>query len=68
MHAQVGERLLIHSSKVGVPEQRAEILEVRGADGAPPYRVRFDDGHEGLVFPGSDCHVEGRSRQRTGRT
>ena len=62
MQAHVGERLLIHSSKVGKPEQHAEILEVRGADGAPPYLVRFEDGHEGLVFPGSDCHVETRKR------
>ena len=61
MHAQVGERLLIHGRKVGHPEQHAEVLEVRGADGAPPYLVRFEDGHEGLVFPGSDCHVDARA-------
>lgn len=62
MQAQVGDRLLIHSSKVGKPDQHGEILEVRGDDGAPPYLVRFEDGHDGLVFPGSDCHVEsGRS-------
>jgi hypothetical protein len=34
-----------------------EIVEVRGDDGSPPYVVRFDDGHEGLVFPGPDCEV-----------
>ncbi len=37
----------------------AEILEVHGDDGAPPYVVRWsDDGHEGLVFPGPDAFVE----------
>jgi hypothetical protein len=30
---------------------------VRGEDGAPPYVVRWGDGHEGLVFPGDDAHV-----------
>jgi hypothetical protein len=35
-----------------------EILEVRGGGGNPPYLVRFDDGHEGLVFPGTDATVE----------
>ena len=58
MEAQVGERLHIHGRKVGNPDQHGEILEVRGADGGPPYLVRFDDGHEGLIFPGTDCTVE----------
>lgn len=26
-------------------------------DGGPPYIVRFDDGHTGLVFPGPDAVV-----------
>jgi Domain of unknown function (DUF1918) len=34
------------------------ILEVRGADGEPPYVVRWaEDGHEGLFFPGTDASV-----------
>ena len=37
----------------------AEILEVRHEDGSPPYLVRWsDNGHEALVFPGSDAFVE----------
>jgi hypothetical protein len=43
---------------VGMPDRMGEILEVRGADGAPPYMVRFDDGHESLVFPGPDWVVQ----------
>lgn len=58
MHAVVGDRLHVHSSSVGVHDRTGEILEVRGADGTPPYLVRFDDGHEGLIFPGPDCIVE----------
>ena len=30
----------------------------KGADGAPPYHVRFDDGHETILFPGGDFVVE----------
>ena len=37
--------------------QQAYRLEVRGADGGPPYVVRWADGHEGLVYPGDDAHV-----------
>ncbi|TIC87356.1 DUF1918 domain-containing protein [Nocardioides sp. GY 10113] len=57
MHAQVGDVLVAESNKVDSPRHRGEILEVRGADGGPPYLVRWEDGHEGLVFPGGDAHV-----------
>jgi hypothetical protein len=57
MRAKVGDRLHVQSKIVGVPERLAEIIEVRHADGTPPYRVRFGDGHESLMFPGPDCLV-----------
>jgi len=58
MRASVGDRLHIHGAVVGRADRLGEIVEVRGTDGAPPYLVRFGDGHEGLVFPGPDCVVE----------
>ena len=59
MKATVGDRLVVRGTRVGQPDRRAEILEVRGADGASPYLVRWsEDGHESLFFPGPDCHVE----------
>jgi hypothetical protein len=57
MKARIGERLLFHGRKVGSADHTAEVLQVRGDDGAPPYLVRFGDGHERLVFPGTDCQV-----------
>jgi hypothetical protein len=60
MHATVGDRLHVHSRTVGTEERVGEILEVRGAEGAPPYLVHFEDGHEGLVYPGPDCLIEPR--------
>ena len=60
MQANVGDRLSVHSHMVGIPDRMGEVLEVRGADGAPPYIVRFDDGHESLVFPGPDWVVQHR--------
>jgi len=48
------------------PTRPAEFIEIRGRDGAPPYLVRHDDGHEALVFPGTDASVEHpQSRERT---
>lgn len=57
MHATVGDQIQVHGRTVGAAEQRAEILEVRGPDGEPPYVVRFADGHEALLYPGPDCEV-----------
>ncbi|MGH3386990.1 MAG: DUF1918 domain-containing protein [Nocardioidaceae bacterium] len=58
MRAAVGDRLQVHSRVVGQRDQTAEIIEIRGADGAPPYFVRYEDGHEALVYPGADASVE----------
>jgi hypothetical protein len=66
MQAAVGDRLHIHGHAVGDPDRSGEILEVKGQGGAPPYLVKFDDGHTRLVFPGPDAVVEaakGRSRR-----
>lgn len=58
MRATVGDRLHVHGRTVGQPEQVAQIVEVRGPEGTPPYLVRYPDGHEALVFPGPDAVVE----------
>ena len=63
MQAAVGDRLHVHANIVGHPERMGEIIEVRGADGEPPYLVRFDDGHTALVFPGPDAIIEHRRRK-----
>ncbi|WP_285496146.1 DUF1918 domain-containing protein [Actinomadura sp. NBRC 104425] len=58
MKASVGDRLHVHAKLVGQPDRVGEIIEVRGPDGGPPYVVRFEDGHEGLCFPGPDAVIE----------
>jgi hypothetical protein len=58
MQATVGDMLRIHGHNVGDPDKMGEIVEIHGRSGEPPYVVRFDDGHTGLVFPGPDAVVE----------
>jgi len=58
MEAKVGDHLVIESNKVGNPRKVGEVVEVRGANGEPPYVVRWTDGYEGLLFPGPDAHVD----------
>jgi hypothetical protein len=80
LRARSGDRLLIRGHRLGEPSRDAEILEVIGADGSPPFRVRWSDtGREAVFFPGPDATVEhfpvrerrprstGRRRRNDGR-
>jgi hypothetical protein len=58
MRATVGDRLRVHGRTVGDHEHAAEIVEIRGKNGAPPYVIRYDDGRENVVVPGADAWVE----------
>jgi hypothetical protein len=76
MKADVGDWLVIKGTTTELADQRGVITEVRGADGAPPYVVRWmASGHVATVFPGSDALVvtaaeqqqaEERARHRVG--
>jgi hypothetical protein len=72
MKATVGDQIVIKGHHVGEPDRDAEILEVHGDNGGPPYVVRWaDDGHEGLFFPGPDAsirHPEGVKTRGPGDT
>ena len=64
MNANIGDRIVVRGHKVGDHDREGVILEVHGAEGEPPFLVRWSDGHEGLVFPGTDAVVEhGQSAQ-----
>jgi hypothetical protein len=52
MKASVGDRIVMAGEQVDRPTRDGVILEVRGAQGAPPYLVRWADGHTGLLYPG----------------
>jgi len=51
MEAQVGDRIVIESEKVGLPDRQGEILEVIPASYGTRYRVRWDDGRESTIRP-----------------
>ncbi|GCE76141.1 DUF1918 domain-containing protein [Cellulomonas biazotea] len=56
MHAEVGDKVVVHGRTVGTADRSGTVVEARGSEG--PYLVRFDDGHESLVFPGPDVSIE----------
>jgi Domain of unknown function (DUF1918) len=59
VHASVGDRIVVRGHRLGEPDRDCEVLEVHGAEGGPPYKVRWaESGHETLFFPGPDATVQ----------
>lgn len=58
MRAQTGDVLRFVEHRVEIAEHRAMVIDVLGADGQPPYRVQYEDGHQTEIFPGPGCTVE----------
>ncbi len=65
MVANVGDRIVVESEKVGVAERGGEILEVIPHEIRAEYRVRWDDGHESGIRPyASSIRIEPSPRKR----
>jgi len=63
MQAQAGDELTVRGRHQGDGDRHGVIVRVDGADGAPPYLVRWRDGHESVFFPASDTEVEHHAAQ-----
>ncbi len=57
MHATIGDVIEVDTLHTGDVPRKGEIVEVLDESGAVHYRVRWEDGHESLFFPGSDAHI-----------
>jgi hypothetical protein len=66
MRAAVGDRIHFEGKVVGMHEHTAVVVETRGKDGAPPYLVRHENGHESVVYPGADVWVEHQEHTANG--
>ena len=63
MRAKPGDTLVIKGHRVGEAERKALILETRNGE-TLRYLVRWPDGHEGWVYPGSDAVVEPKTASK----
>jgi hypothetical protein len=52
-----GDRIEITGHSVGDAPRTAEVIEVLGAGDREHYRVRWEDGHESVLYPGEDAVV-----------
>lgn len=55
MDAQVGDRIVVESNKVGGARKTGEVREVIEGVAGKHFRVCWEDGHESIVFPSSDA-------------
>lgn len=58
MRAQVGDRITVPGPHVGQAARTGEVVEVRNAEGEPPFVVRWEDGHQGLCYPPPESRVQ----------
>ena len=58
MEARVGDHIVVESRKVGNPRRSGAVVEVLTGPDNDHYRVRWDDGHESILYPSSDATVE----------
>jgi len=63
MHAEVSDEIIVRGRHVGDDDRKGVITEVHGEGGAPPYLVRWDNGHDSVFMPSSDTVVEHRPAQ-----
>ncbi|GAA4552763.1 DUF1918 domain-containing protein [Pseudonocardia xishanensis] len=65
MHAHTGDHIVIETNVLDTARRRGTILAVLGGDEETEhYRVRWEDGHESVFFPGPDARLEHAARGR----
>lgn len=58
MYAAPGSRLIVETTHLNEHKRHGVIVEVHGANGSPPYLVRWDDtGTESVYVPGPGAHI-----------
>jgi Domain of unknown function (DUF1918) len=55
--ARPGDWIEIHGHTQGDPPRLALVLEVLGEAGQEHYRVRWDEEHESILYPGPDAVI-----------
>jgi Ala-tRNA(Pro) deacylase len=58
--AEQGDVIVVGGRRVGEAARRGEVLEVLGSEDRPHYAVRWDDGHQSILYPGDTTSIERR--------
>jgi hypothetical protein len=57
MRAKTGDHIVIETAKLDARRRHGDVLEVLGGQDNQHYRVRWEDGHESIYFPGPDAQL-----------
>jgi len=57
LRARKGDSIVVEGHRVGAGGRRGKILEVHGPAKHAHYRVRWEDGHESIFYPGGDALI-----------
>lgn len=63
-HVEVarGDVIEVSGRRVGEPARLGEVLEVLGSADRPHFRVRWEDAHESIIYPGETTTIKGRPK------
>jgi hypothetical protein len=56
-HIEKGDAVIVEPKRVGDGRRLGEVVEVSGTSEHPRYRIRWEDGRESILYPGSDVTV-----------
>jgi hypothetical protein len=62
--ARPGDWIEIHGHVQGEAPRSALVLEVLGTAGNEHYRVRWDEEHESILYPGPDAVIRPQQRKQ----
>jgi len=62
--AHADDEIVVTGHSLGESARTAVILEVLGDPGHERFRVRWEDGHESILFPGEDAVVRRPAARR----
>jgi hypothetical protein len=65
--ARPGDVVVVHGHSTGDTRRAGVIVEVLGEEGHEHFRVRWDEEHESLYWPGSDATLERAAPRRRRR-
>ena len=60
---EVGDRVIAEAESTDRKSRSGVVEEVLGHDGAPRYRIRWDDGHETIYTPAGGALSRGKEEQ-----
>lgn len=55
--ARMGDTVQVVGHRVGDAPASGEIIQVLGQPGSTHFRIRWEDGRESLLYPGTDIAV-----------